>query len=97
MIRRPPRSTRTDTLCPYTTLFRSSAARIEASNDLAMGAGRDIANKGGVLKSGNDMRLQAVRDVNIASAEQVDSNTMGSRHRDQTITQHGSRDRKSVV
>src|SRR3546814_13183465 len=26
MIRRPPRSTRTDTLFPYTTLFRSSAA-----------------------------------------------------------------------
>src|SRR3546814_11677132 len=23
MIRRPPRATRTDTLCPYTTLFRS--------------------------------------------------------------------------
>src|SRR3546814_13357237 len=27
MIRRPPRSTRTDTLFPYTTLFRSSAFR----------------------------------------------------------------------
>src|SRR3546814_6317757 len=26
MIRRPPRSTRTDTLFPYTTLFRSSVA-----------------------------------------------------------------------
>src|SRR3546814_19973714 len=26
MIRRPPRSTRTDTLFPYTTLFRSNAA-----------------------------------------------------------------------
>src|SRR3546814_10720257 len=26
MIRRPPRSTRTDTLFPYTTLFRSSSA-----------------------------------------------------------------------
>src|SRR3546814_15789659 len=26
MIRRPPRSTRTDTLFPYTTLFRSSAS-----------------------------------------------------------------------
>src|SRR3546814_19662828 len=26
MIRRPPRSTRTDTLFPYTTLFRSAAA-----------------------------------------------------------------------
>src|SRR3546814_2849343 len=24
MVRRPPRSTRTDTLCPYTTLFRSA-------------------------------------------------------------------------
>src|SRR3546814_8883985 len=27
MIRRPPRSTRTDTLFPYTTLFRSAQAR----------------------------------------------------------------------
>src|SRR3546814_1216152 len=27
MIRRPPRSTRTDTLFPYTTLFRSSKSR----------------------------------------------------------------------
>src|SRR3546814_1262759 len=27
MIRRPPRSTRTDTLFPYTTLFRSSGVR----------------------------------------------------------------------
>src|SRR3546814_17536495 len=27
MIRRPPRSTRTDTLFPYTTLFRSDRAR----------------------------------------------------------------------
>src|SRR3546814_5444479 len=29
MIRRPPRSTRTDTLFPYTTLFRSSVFDIE--------------------------------------------------------------------
>src|SRR3546814_13608265 len=28
MIRRPPRSTRTDTLFPYTTLFRSTRAQI---------------------------------------------------------------------
>src|SRR3546814_15827507 len=28
IIRQPPRSTRTDTLCPYTTLFRSDARRI---------------------------------------------------------------------
>src|SRR3546814_10057437 len=30
MIRRPPRSTRTDTLFPYTTLFRSSAGIVAA-------------------------------------------------------------------
>src|SRR3546814_12616804 len=29
MIRRPPRSTRTDTLFPYTTLFRSADRRAE--------------------------------------------------------------------
>src|SRR3546814_17778686 len=32
MIRRPPRSTRTDTLFPYTTLFRS-ASRYKASQE----------------------------------------------------------------
>src|SRR3546814_9852057 len=31
MLRRPPRSTRTDTLFPYTTLFRSAAAGVVAS------------------------------------------------------------------
>src|SRR3546814_13758783 len=31
MIRRPPRSTRTDTRFPYTTLFRSPVARITRS------------------------------------------------------------------
>src|SRR3546814_1775097 len=30
MIRRPPRSTRTDTLFPYTTLFRSAAIPVQA-------------------------------------------------------------------
>src|SRR3546814_18486704 len=32
MLRRPPRSTRPDTLFPYTTLFRSRARRRSASN-----------------------------------------------------------------
>src|SRR3546814_7311986 len=34
MIRRPPRSTRTDTLFPYTTLFRSNDARVFLSQRL---------------------------------------------------------------
>src|SRR3546814_3628222 len=44
MIRRPPRSTRTDTLFPYTTLFRSAFEQLtllvkesEGGSDLARG------------------------------------------------------------
>src|SRR3546814_4498298 len=37
MIRRPPRSTRTDTLFPYTTLFRSVARRIHERSRRAAG------------------------------------------------------------
>src|SRR3546814_6722192 len=33
MIRRPPRSTRTDTLFPYTTLFRSALRLRDAAGD----------------------------------------------------------------
>src|SRR3546814_5130350 len=45
MIRRPPRSTRTDTLFPYTTLFRSIKqydVRKEASCNQALGKGDAI-------------------------------------------------------
>src|SRR3546814_2935243 len=37
MIRRPPRSTRTDTLFPYTTLFRSAAQREAAFAQVVRG------------------------------------------------------------
>src|SRR3546814_1153787 len=38
MIRRPPRSTRTDTLFPYTTLFRSRDADPRSAHQLGRGA-----------------------------------------------------------
>src|SRR3546814_15702296 len=40
MIRRPPRSTRTDTLFPYTTLFRSLAAYVVSVFFILRAAGR---------------------------------------------------------
>src|SRR3546814_12964042 len=62
MIRRPPRSTRTDTLFPYTTLFRSPeeeeneeenpfkrAARKIGTAPLPKGPGRVIARNEGAL------------------------------------------------
>src|SRR3546814_20077349 len=52
MIRRPPRSTRTDTLFPYTTLFRSAAAiaAIELFGHKAHGSvGLGLAALGGLI------------------------------------------------
>src|SRR3546814_16696375 len=42
MIRRPPTSTRTDTLFPYTTLFRSAYKNARA--DLPLGGGKAVLN-----------------------------------------------------
>src|SRR3546814_15152470 len=46
MIRRPPRSTPTDTLFPYTTLFRSAFSPAAPANARigAMGNGANISN-----------------------------------------------------
>src|SRR3546814_12662500 len=44
MIRRPPRSTRTDTLFPYTTLFRSPAGTPEGDRDIGFALG-SVAGK----------------------------------------------------
>src|SRR3546814_19417951 len=56
MIRRPPRSTRTDTRFPYTTLFRSQDELIEAiarGQDLMdLGLDFDLEDEEGVLISG---------------------------------------------
>src|SRR3546814_5854436 len=45
MIRRPPRSTRTDTLFPYTTLFRSQADRHLGQRPGALRGGRGAAGR----------------------------------------------------
>src|SRR3546814_799021 len=67
MIRRPPRSTRTDTLFPYTTLFRSTKVISRAAGSSALAAAtyrsasrlhderldrrHDFSNKAGVVHS----------------------------------------------
>src|SRR3546814_7004577 len=61
MIRRPPRSTRTDTLFPYTTLFRSlvalATARCEAINPTP-GADAVIATAALATVGGLEQRLR---------------------------------------
>src|SRR3546814_13176065 len=48
MIRRPPRSTRTDTLFPYTTLFRSLLERLVELEDALGEFGRLVAVEQGL-------------------------------------------------
>src|SRR3546814_3658231 len=45
MIRRPPRSTRTDTLFPYTTLFRSAVNARDAMQAQAAKTGKDTIGR----------------------------------------------------
>src|SRR3546814_1307445 len=45
MIRRPPRSTRTDTLFPYTTLFRSTRTQLGAAFVRILGYFREDGTK----------------------------------------------------
>src|SRR3546814_11070505 len=56
MVRRPPRSTRTDTLFPYTTLFRSQGNRRALVGGL--GYNRDLAQFDGV--DGADRRIDGL-------------------------------------
>src|SRR3546814_14849226 len=46
MIRRPPRSTRTDTLFPYTTLFRSIGGCLVARRAVTEQVDRDASRRG---------------------------------------------------
>src|SRR3546814_972111 len=55
MIRRPPRSTRTDTLFPYTTLFRSEWRDLNATRVL-----REFRDGEGFLYLGRAYRLRLV-------------------------------------
>src|SRR3546814_9055249 len=58
MIRRPPRSTRTDTLFPYTTLFRSSAAPGVTVFESAGAAIRAMDHDQGSAPRGNRRRRE---------------------------------------
>src|SRR3546814_7122153 len=83
MIRRPPRSTRTDTLFPYTTLFRSRVAarcggdrerraragRRSAQAAAGRGAGGAVAGVAGDLRRGDAAAREAGRPALPAAGD----------------------------
>src|SRR3546814_7434176 len=69
MIRRPPRSTRTDTLFPYTTLFRSLAQRRRAGQGRGRGArrtGRRRPSRHGARSEEHTSELQSLMRISYA-------------------------------
>src|SRR3546814_19364395 len=67
MIRRPPRSTRTDTLFPYTTLFRS-LPQVDASQRIEVAAARPLrkarrADRDHALEDQREEALAVIRHV----------------------------------
>src|SRR6056297_3884768 len=70
MIRRPPRSTRTDTLFPYTTLFRSRN-RIVGPGTICLGSARPAAGEYPPLQTNgrrNMQRRQFLRGAALGGA-----------------------------
>src|SRR3546814_7704479 len=94
MIRRPPRSTRTDTLFPYTTLFRSAtySDRFKALSDkkaeVDIMAAKDV-------KFSRDARERILRGVDIlADAVKV---TLGPKGRNVVIDKSRSEEHTSEL
>src|SRR3546814_4471669 len=69
MIRRPPRSTRTDTLFPYTTLFRSLGFRQFHTIDLGSWNGHGLPDALEELLSAIDRTCGSVERVKKATAK----------------------------
>src|SRR3546814_3554536 len=62
MIRRPPRSTRTDTLFPYTTLFRSAGAGFPMLATSAMLKRRQVWEQSRCWKDGCAVERRTARE-----------------------------------
>src|SRR3546814_14575419 len=84
MIRRPPRSTRTDTLFPYTTLFRASG---EGAQRLAAELFLDVVGSIGVDHRERP-HLHLVRPAWMPCPNPVDAMTAGARGKHSHVLDH---------
>src|SRR3546814_18135166 len=99
MIRRPPRSTRTDTLFPYTTLFRSSSSAVRfplinqwAVHNAAIGASANPFRRAAIRTGPNGRRFRPSLSLWPAAGQPLGRGTAGI-----PAPLPAVRDRKSVV
>src|SRR3546814_18390063 len=82
MIRRPPRSTRTDTLFPYTTLFRSPHLHLHLQDAPKFGEGNGMpvffehyTANGKAVARGEPVKGQTVAPVDGGTSEETAAST----------------------
>src|SRR3546814_13419596 len=86
MIRRPPRSTRTDPLFPYTTLFRSESGYAAAKALLARGTTFDAIFAGsdliaiGAMRALAEAKLRCPQDVALIGFDDIPAAKIGRAH-----------------
>src|SRR3546814_20945424 len=72
MIRPPPRSTRTDTLFPYTTLFRSVSKEVRANSAKFMQSWNDQAQKNWNEIQKSDKIIESYQRIAVFNSLRVD-------------------------
>src|SRR3546814_3159453 len=103
MIRRPPRSTRTDTLFPYTTLFRSSGAVLLKGSMLEPVSGQAVVIKNECIvriapeheiarSEEHTSELQSLMRISYAVFCLKKKNKEKPSKHDKTLTQHSRHD-----
>src|SRR3546814_3414684 len=89
MIRRPPRSTRTDTLLPYTTLFRSAGLGLAAGHGLqrageddGLAGNRRVGRRRRFHRLDGELLLEVVEDFQVVFLAEEEHEVVGDAHAD---------------
>src|SRR3546814_16787573 len=89
MIRRPPRSTRTDTLLPYTTLFRSAGLGLAAGHGLqrageddGLAGNRRVGRRRRFHRLDGELLLEVVEDFQVVFLAEEEHEVVSDAHAD---------------
>src|SRR3546814_4771553 len=94
MIRRPPRSTRTDTLFPYTTLFRSQIDPVDYQSGVADAEAAVAQQQAAIAQIGAQKQLQdaqiQVADAGVVAARAPFKKSSADYRRSEALIEEGA-------